>query len=320
MVSPLFSLLLQKMPFPKMTGSIKDPSTPDNSTHASEQGNSRALTLAICSNRPANLHQYFEGYIGILQPSDGLLIVLDAQENVAVRNLTAAFESIGASVLVNGKNLGLSASRNIAMDHCPTDYLIFIDDDVVLTKSVVESIRRELEGGAEIVGVRINGPIEGLKTPWYISDGQLHYLGIHNPSSVMHNTWGACMGLNRLFVKSTGIRFRDELGRKGRDLQCGDDTTFVRDLKEQGAREVFLNQVYAIHNIHTDRLSLTYMLRRAYWQGRSEVRRMDSLNGVRKEWGRFLDSDAGLSKRAFLASVYLISVALGILRESFETH
>ena len=112
------------------------------------------------------------------------------------------------------------------------------------------------------------------------------------------------------------IRFRDELGRKGDSLASGDDTTFVADMSRHGAREVFLDRVEAFHHVAPDRLSFSYLLRRASWQGRSEFRRRMVWAGLLKEWRRYtLGSDQRLLQYA-LAATYVTAFSVGVMVES----
>lgn len=273
------------------------------------------LTLAVCSNRLENVRNNWRNYVDVLQKSDCLLIVLDVEDSEEATTLGAEMRRKGVRVIVNGRNLGLSASRNIILEACYTNFLVFIDDDVSVPKQTIDKIRIELTKGTEIVGVLIKRPEKWLELPWYISEGQYHYLAIHNPRSRTFNTWGACMGLSRIFAEASNLKFRSELGRKGRGLQSGDDTTFLREMKAKGAKETFILEACVFHNINGERLSLKYMIRRAYWQGRSEFRRGDAVNGMRKEWARFFSTDTPVILRAGLALLYMVPVIVGVLRE-----
>lgn len=282
-----------------------------------QPGNSEyhPLTLAVCSNRIENVRAHWKAYRASLKRTDYLLIIMDVAPSVAVESLKDEMERAGVMVNLNGRNLGLSASRNIALDRCRTDYLIFIDDDVEVLTETIESIRHTLNQGADIVGVRIKEPAGFVGMPWYISEGQLHYLAIHNPKARKLGTWGACMGLYIPSVRAINATFVDSLGRRGKKLQSGDDTTFLREMRAAGATERFLSEVHVYHNIPRERLTMRYMLRRAYWQGRSEQRRADALNGLGKEWRRFLETDAMTLRKLVLALMYCCAVLIGILTE-----
>lgn len=270
------------------------------------------LTLVICSNRHANLRKHWRSNFESLQEQDAFIVVWDAGLTPQIELQLRELELSGVTTIVNNENRGLAYSRNLAIACCRTNYLLFIDDDVTIKRETVNQIRRHLSAGYQIVGVRICGPAEHLELPWYISPGQLHYLAIHDRDMRTSGTWGACMAISMPFVRAGSFKFRQELGRKGRGLQSGDDTTFLRELRHHGANEVFLRNVSVNHNIDRRRLSVFYMLRRAYWQGRSEQRRNEALKGLKKEWTRFIDADAPACRRILLSVMYIVPVILGI--------
>jgi hypothetical protein len=66
-----------------------------------------------------------------------------------------------------------------------------------------------------------------------------------------------------------------------------------------------------VHDVDRRRFTLGYLTRRAYWQGRSEVRRGQPVAGLRKEWRRY--RRPGLA--TLLAPGYLLAFAVGIGHE-----
>ena len=123
------------------------------------------------------------------------------------------------------------------------------------------------------------------------------------------------MGLDVGFARAKGISFRLDLGRTGDSLASGEETTFVGEMKHHGAREVFLEQVHVHHNFDPGRLSARYLFRRAYWQGRTEVRRHDAWGGLRKEWRRYMAGGGRRTPRFSLAPAYLAAFLSGVVTE-----
>jgi hypothetical protein len=83
-----------------------------------------------------------------------------------------------------------------------------------------------------------------------------------------------------------------------------------------GATAAILDDAEVRHLIPAHRLTLSYLLRRAYWQGRSEVRRHDARRGIAKEWDRNRSGNSAWPVRAALAVLYTASVLLGVWREA----
>jgi GT2 family glycosyltransferase len=269
------------------------------------------LTVAVCSNRPECLERTVRRIVRELGPADRLLVVLDVARTSTVRAAELAIREAGAHVILNGANLGLSRSRNVALDACETEHIVFIDDDVMLSAATLDGIRRGFRAGFGIVGVRIRGPETELALPWHISQGQLHYLGIHNDR--VTTTWGACMAMSMSAVRERKLAFREDLGRKGRKLSSGEDTSFLSALRNSGVKEVFIPDVFVNHNIGSERLTVRYMARRAYWQGRTELLRRNVVGGMRKEIARNWNADTGLIRTFALTAFYGVCVLVGIV-------
>jgi glycosyltransferase involved in cell wall biosynthesis len=272
------------------------------------------LTVVICSNRPAMVERYWRDVLATIKDGDVLCVVLDVETTAEVRCLAETLTLAGVRCVLNHHNLGLARCRNLAIDQCDTDLLIFVDDDVAVPRATIAAIRAAFATGASIIGVRIRGPEAILRLPWFLSDAQLHYLAIHTDGTL--STWGACMGLDVRHIRVNGLAFRDELGRRGNELASGDDTTFLREMRALDAPEVFLADHHVHHNVPAERLRMTYILRRAYWQGRSEYRRRSAWQGARKEWRRNRVGSRRQPLRLLLALTYVACVVLGIAREA----
>jgi glycosyltransferase involved in cell wall biosynthesis len=264
------------------------------------------VTLAICSNRPERFAVVVARISPLLGSQDFLLIIADTRADQIPEQVirTAPFES-RARLLCNGQNLGLAHSRNKALKETTTRHLIFLDDDIRPTAQALQGLRGALAAGAGIVGTRIDADLQGRTAPWFLTPGQLHYLGSHDPAQPA-SIWGGSFGIDVEQALMLGISFDENLGRVGDDLASAEDTTFVRALTAQGVRREILHHVHARHLIDPSRLTLAYLLRRAFWQGRSEVRRHDTRHGISKEWQR--NRSGG---RLALAVLYMASVLSG---------
>jgi hypothetical protein len=272
------------------------------------------LTFAICSNRPDQLRPAVERLLRLLRPEDQLIVVADLPTPGGIGHLVgSARHDPRVRVLGNGTNLGLSHSRNRAMKEAVHRHLVFLDDDITTSPATVTALRATLADGAHVAGTRITADLQGRHRPWFLAPGQLHYLGCHRPGHPA-SIWGGCFALDIEHARLLGVTFQEHLGRTASTLSSAEDTTLVRDLVEHGATSVTMHSVEVTHQIPAARLCLTYLLRRAYWQGRSEVRRGTALPGLRKEWRRNR-TGSGTVLRLVLALLYTSAVALGAGRE-----
>jgi hypothetical protein len=270
------------------------------------------LTLGICTNRLDRVDICCKANLGLLEPNDHCVIVLDAAPSPKTHFILKQWGCI-AKVLVNDCNRGLSYSRNLIVSESPTSHVLFIDDDILLNTEVITGFREAFAAGNQVVGVQIQAP-PAVRLPWYMTAGQLHYLGVHGGPGP-HRTWGACMGFDVSFVRAHQLTFRQALGRFGGQLASGEDTTFVGEMKRLGAREAFLNELRVTHDFEPNRLNANYLARRAYWQGRSEVRRRGIRTGITKEWRRFTGHHVEGVLKYPLAVAYMGAFGLGVFRE-----
>jgi glycosyltransferase involved in cell wall biosynthesis len=271
---------------------------------------SEPITLAICSNRPHLLSDVIATTIDAARPTDSISVVVDGSSWKDADRWSPT-----VNICVNSTNRGLAYSRNRVLKECRTRFVVFLDDDIAATRHAVESARVALTEGADVVGARITADMQGRRMPWYLSTGQLHYLGSHNPD-VPATIWGGFLGVDIERARLLGVEFDERLGRTGTTLGSAEDTTFVRTVAARGGRTELLPGVEVRHLIPAARLRLTYLLRRAYWQGRSEYRRRDAGNGLAKEIVRNWRADGLILRRAALAVMFSGAVAVGILCEA----
>ena len=273
------------------------------------------LTITICSNRPAQLCAAVERLAGSLSPSDHLLVIVDLPEDADDFHLIG---TIGAHsrmrVLRNGANLGLSHSRNRALAEVATRHLVFLDDDITPTPDALDRLRHALAAGAHVAGTRITADLQGQSWPWFLTRGQLHYLGCHDPVGPA-TIWGGCFALDVEYARLLAVTFDERLGRTARTLNSAEDTTFVRELTLRGAAAAILHDTEVTHQIPAHRLRMAYLLRRAYWQGRSETRRGTPIGGLRKEWRRNRATGTLRGPRLVLPLLYTGAVGLGAGRQ-----
>lgn len=267
------------------------------------------FVVAVCTSRITDLAARWEHNCDLLEPGE-FLVILDAAEDEQARLLTARIKERHGEVVCHGTTRGLSAARNSALDARPGHAILFVDDDVELNREAVDGVRAAFAGGAHVVGVRLSPPPVHPPWPWYFTPGQMHLVGWHAPNPPI-KTWGACMGIDAAFSARHRLRFDHQLGRTGRRLESGDDTSYIAAMKREGSAERLLSEASVVHDVDHGRFSLGYLLRRSFWQGRSEIRRRQAWPGLRKEWTRHRGGDLAW----LLPVVYCAAYATGIAWE-----
>lgn len=273
------------------------------------------LTIAVCSNRPDSLPGAVARTAAVMGSRDRLLIIADMPARHLPALPTSAPPPSRVRVICNEGNLGLAHSRNKAMKEATTRHLVFLDDDIVPTADALAQIRTALTAGAHVTGTRITAHLQGRRSPWFLTSGQLHYLGCHAPTRPA-SIWGGSFAIDSEHARLLGVGFDERLGRIGSSLTSAEDTTFVRGMVARGATATILHDAEVQHLIPDHRLTLSYLLRRTFWQGRSEARRHDARRGVGKEWNRNRSGDGARPVSTALALVYTGSVLLGVCWEA----
>lgn len=268
------------------------------------------MVVAVCCGRLPDLARRWEHNIAQLA-GDEFFVLLDGPRSAEADALAERIRARGGRVSFHGAVRGLAAARNSVLDEWPDARVLFVDDDVLLDAAALAAVRAAFADGAHVVGTRLVPPPSARWRSWYFGSGQMHLVAWHPPTSGVR-TWGACMGIDVAFALRNGLRFDPLLGRTGHRLESGDDTSFTAAMRASGAREAVLDHVGVVHDVDATRFRLRYLLRRAYWQGRSEVRRGQAAAGLRKEWRRYTAPGA----RGALGPMYATAFLVGVLHES----
>ncbi|MFC4013703.1 hypothetical protein ACFOY2_41205 [Nonomuraea purpurea] len=242
----------------------------------------RPMVVAICAFRCENVLKHVSHNLAQLS-GDEYFVLLDRPASPEAEKVAAEVRAAGGTMRIIGATRGLSASRNEVLAEWPEHHVMFADDDVRLDKAAVTAVRESLRAGAHMAGVRLRRP--PCRLPWYFTPGQFHLVGWHRDEGEI-KIWGACMAVDTAFAHAHGLRFDLKLSRTGKSLQSGEDTTFIKLMRRAGGREALLPEHSVVHDVDRGRLRLRYLLRRAYWQGRTEAGRNETVPGLRKEWNR----------------------------------
>ncbi|MPZ66980.1 MAG: glycosyltransferase [Pseudonocardiaceae bacterium] len=270
--------------------------------------NDDQMVVAVCCGRLQDLRQRWEHNIAQLY-GEAFFVLLDCAHSAEADALADTIRSAGGLVRFHGERRGLSAARNSVLAAWPVSNIVFVDDDTELNREAITAARAAFSDGAHVVGARLVPPELPVRWSWHFTPGQMHLVGWHPPGEAPR-TWGAFMGIDARFAHRNGLRFDARLGRTGRRLESGDDTSFVAAMKAAGARETILATA-VVHNVDPERFRVRYLARRAYWQGRSEIRRAQPVAGLRKEWARQTVPGAGL----LAARLYTTAFITGVIHE-----
>ncbi len=163
----------------------------------------------------------------------------------------------------NGKNLGLAATRNLALQLAHGEVILFLDVDARADGQLVELLRAELAEsdivavGGQGIEVNIQNEYDEFRKRFFSQSLGSRRL---DPAPVL---FGLCSAYRRDALSRIG-GFDPEFRTNGEDF----DLSFR--LKAAGSRLVYNPELKVYHHRHDDRESLLALVHRwFYWGGRA---------------------------------------------------
>jgi len=264
------------------------------------------ISIAICTINPNTCLRLLCSLMDFKKEGDQIIVFVDGEtymEKVG-NDFTVFCRENQIELLINKDNRGLSYCRNVAMKEAQHRYLIFFDDDTILINDTLCSFREQFQKGKTMGGARLALPETYKKKTRFLSKGYSYLFAVHHQEEKI---WGACFGFDVQIAREYDLFFNQNLGRKGRGLQSGDDTLFVKEYLEKDDNAFFV-QTPVLHKFDPNRLKIKYIVRRVFWQGRSEIRRYNFKAGWKKERSRSATNEnlIQIVMTIFLRVVFLV--------------
>jgi hypothetical protein len=242
------------------------------------------FSIAICSARPFSVLATLTSILPQLDQSDEILLIFDTPVDITLRELFLFYQQrYSIQIYYNQTNKGLSYCRNLALVKAKNPFLIFFDDDVIVPLPTFNRYRLLFKTGYSLIGGPLKLPSYYKGLPWWLPVGMSSLLGIH---TVQERIWGANFGFDLQIARKHSLTFQENLGRKGKGLQSGDETQFIVSYLAAEGRDCFSKELFVYHCIDINRFTFSYLWRRSFWQGRSECRKNSFKTGIKKEFIR----------------------------------
>jgi glucosyl-dolichyl phosphate glucuronosyltransferase len=238
------------------------------------------VSIIICShNRSVDVSDCLNSLMPQIGPEAEVILVdsaSDPENHAELAKLAALFPLLK---LIRVDHPGLSLARNRGVHQATADWIVFLDDDAVPFPDWLEKVLATLTAASPTQAV-IGGAIypqwpDGMNGD-HLSGRWKMFLSLSTadrPGSVTDGSTvnGANYAIRRCVLLDIG-GFPERLGRVGSSLISGDDCHVTQSVLDAGLGAGFDPAFKIYHKISRERLKLSWILRRTFWEGVSEMR------------------------------------------------
>lgn len=252
------------------------------------------VTFIICTyNRADYLADTLQSLLQTnLSTYDTELLIIDNNSTDETPQLVERYAKDGNPIrYIKETNQGLSFARNRGIEETKGSCLVFLDDDIRATQSLVpswisffENHPKAMAGGGKI-HVQFDDP-----RPNWMSHFLLPLLGHHdlgNSSKIYPKNkypFGGNMGFRKQVFERFG-NFDTDLGRKGKQLKASEEKELFNRLKAEYIDIHYLPEAKLYHRVNKQRLTEEYIKRQAVGLGQSIALQVDGNSTEKmKQW------------------------------------
>lgn len=286
------------------------------------------VSVVVCTHDETRYGQFREAAESVLaQTHDAveLAVVVDGNDTVCERVRAEFGDRENVRIHCNDRNRGLSYSRTRGVERATGEVIAFLDDDAVARENWVEQLCRGYEQGALAVGGRmvpdwVDGRPDHLPAEfsWLVG---VTYEPRLEPWTEVRNTMGSNISFRQEVFEELG-GFDEQVGLAGDEHLQAEETELCIRMRQAFDRGVLYNPDAVVeHKVSGYRTEVSWLLRRAFWQGYSK-RAVETLDGDRgdaeRDFLRHLALDAvpdrlrGLVSDPSLAAVTQLCLLVGL--------
>lgn len=204
-----------------------------------------------------------------------IVLVVDGNEDLFERVREDYGHLENATLHCNDENLGLSGSRNNALQYVTGDVVALIDDDAVADERWIEELVAVYEetdaiaAGGKLVPRWMDGRPEFLPEEYYWLIGATER-GFAEPWEEVRNTYGSNISVRTEVMEELG-GFSTDVGRHGEaELQAHESEFCARMRNEYGRGVVYNPDAVVEHKIFDYRTEPRWLIERCFMQGYSK--------------------------------------------------
>lgn len=238
------------------------------------------VSIVICShNRSVDVSECLEALMPQIGAEAEVILVDSASDPKNEAEMVKLAMLYPAVNLTRVDQPGLSLARNRGVHLAAGDWVVFLDDDAVPFPDWLEKLLATVTAASPTQAVigggiyprwpaNMNGEHLGKRWKMFLSLAEAD-----RPGSVTegYTVNGANYAIRRSVLLDIG-GFSEKLGRVGDSLISGDDCLVTSRVLDAGLGATFDPAFKVYHKISRERLKISWILRRTFWEGISEIR------------------------------------------------
>jgi glycosyltransferase involved in cell wall biosynthesis len=243
------------------------------------------------------------------------VIVVDNNSSDGTEEICRRFLASGETdnfQYVREKSQGLSHARNRGIREARGEYIAFIDDDAFVSEDYCRKIINFFDRNPEVsvIGGRISPVYEKAEPRWMSRFlwPLVAALDLGNTTKPFPRS-GFPIGANMAFRAGIFIKYGDfntRLGRRGDELEGGEEKDMMFRLKKAGEKIFYLPEMHVQHIIPESRLKKEYIRKQAIGVGISEKKRLRLL--PERQWiEKIISESIKVAGTIVLSILYMIT-------------
>lgn len=234
--------------------------------------NKSDITIAICTrNRAEHLRRCLDGLKAQLDKGSAVTVSIidNASTDFTAQVVENASDHLNTKYFLESR-VGLSHARNLAVNYCDTEYIVFLDDDAIPMETWLEAI---YEGVRKYNPDIFGGPYIPFylskKPDWYSDEfGSAHHFDNEGEVSQNYCFSGGNMGWRVSLLRKYG-GFDPELGMVDNTLRLGEETALqIKMWQDSSIVRALLPKMLMRHLVSPEKMTIKYIAKRSYTYGR----------------------------------------------------
>ena len=214
--------------------------------------------------------QFYPGHVAIV-------ICVDGNDEL-YQSLSQKYADKQVKVTTTGKAkpAGLARARNVAIHHCTEDVISFLDDDAAADQNWIANIAESFRKYECVTVAGKTLPTWQANPPRWLTPTFYWLVGATGTAEkdyehFIRSGYGSNMSCMRNALLQVGM-FNPSFGMRGSSLLQAEEADLGLRINEAFDKETTYNpKAIIFHKVDLEKLRLSYMFRRAYYQGKSKA-------------------------------------------------